>query len=430
MTITRIVAVLSWSAALILTFSPPSGTASLAADSPVASDPVFTALTVDSESVSGRIRQFGPKGEITLVTVEGPERVIPIDTLVKLSREVKRTREEDPASQTRKAGIVLFPDGDRLYRATIQSANETALEVKPDNMDVLAVPLESLLGLIFREPPNPDALGLPIGPDSLDSLAQRVRSEPRMSEVVWLNNGDKLTGGFLALNEKSVQIQPAKDPVSLDLSGVVALGFDPSLVVYPKPESGFLELTFENGSRLGVTGSRVEEGHILARTRFGTPIKVAISDLTRVHARTRSVVYLAERKPAGERYVPYVGVPRPYQRDANVEGHPMLLSGREYERGIGTQSRTLLAYRLEPGDRRFQAQVGLDDRAGPLGCVIFRVLVDNTERFASGPMSAHDTPRPIDLDVSGARSLILITEFGERGGVRDLADWVEARIIR
>ena len=168
----------------------------------------------------------------------------------------------------------------------------------------------------------------------------------------------------------------------------------------------------------------------MAKTRFGTPVRVPISELTRVHARTKSVVYLSERTVAAVQYVSYVGPPRPYRRDATVEGHPMLLSGKEYERGIGTQSRTLLAYRLEPGDRRFQAQVGLDDRAGPLGCVVFRVLVDNKERFASPPMSAHDAPRPIDVDVSGARALILITEFGERGGVRDLADWVEARIIR
>ena len=297
-------------------------------------------------------------------------------------------------------------------------------------MELLAVPLDSLLGLIFREPPNPNALGLPIGPDALEGLVQIVRGEPRMSEVVWLNNGDKLTGGFLSLNDKAVQIQPAKEPVSLDLTGVVALGFDPSLAVYPKPEGWFLELTFENGSRLGVSEARVEEGFVVARTRFGTLIRVPISELTRVHARTRSVVYLTEREPAGERYVPYVGSPRPYRRDSNVEGHPMLLSGKEYERGIGTQSRTLLAYRLEPGDKRFQAQVGLDDRAGPLGSVTFRVLVDNKERFVSPPLSAHDAPKPIDIDISGSRSLILITEFGERGGVRDLADWVEARIIR
>ena len=45
-------------------------------------------------------------------------------------------------------------------------------------------------------------------------------------------------------------------------------------------------------------------------------------------------------------------------------------------------------------------------------------------------MSVRDTPRAIDVDVTGARFLILATEFGERGDVQDLADWVEARIIR
>ncbi len=429
MLITRLFQALCGAAVLILA-SVLSAEAQVASDAPVASDPVFIALTTDAKTISGRIRQFGPGGDLTLVTVEGAERVIPLASLVKLSREVKRSREEDPSSQTRKAGVILFPEGDRLYRATILKANETSLDVKPDGMDLLSIPLESLLGLVFREPPNPDALGLPIGPDALEALVQRVRTEHRMSEVVWLNNGDKLTGGFLALTEKAVEIQPGKEPVSLDLSGVVALGFDPSLIVYPKPDDPYLELTLENGSRLGVTGARVNEGNILARTRFDTSIKVPISELTRVHARTPSVVYLTEREPAGERYVPYVGVARPYRRDTNVEGHTMWLSGKEYERGIGTESRTLLAYRLEKGDRRFQAQVGLDDRAGPLGSVVFRVLLDNKEAFVSPPMAAHDPPRSIDIDVSEGRTLILITEYGERGGVRDLADWVEARIIR
>ncbi|MBY0395352.1 MAG: NPCBM/NEW2 domain-containing protein, partial [Thermoleophilia bacterium] len=92
--------------------------------------------------------------------------------------------------------------------------------------------------------------------------------------------------------------------------------------------------------------------------------------------------------------------------------------------------RTLMAYRLEPGDRRFQATVGLDDAAGPLGSVVFKVRVDNREVVETPPMVVGDAPRALDVDLSGASTLILQTEFGGRGGVRDLADWVEARIIR
>jgi hypothetical protein len=95
------------------------------------------------------------------------------------------------------------------------------------------------------------------------------------------------------------------------------------------------------------------------------------------------------------------------------------------------QSRTYLAYKLDPEDRRFQATIGLDDRAGPLGSVVFRVLVDRKqERFASPTMTSRDVPKAIDVDIAGARVLILEVDFGDRGDVRDHADWVEARVIR
>jgi len=201
-------------------------------------------------------------------------------------------------------------------------------------------------------------------------------------------------------------------------------------VEYPKPEKTFLELTLADGSRLGVTGARIERGQVVATARFGAPIRLPIGELARVHVRGGPVSYLSERAEAGVKYVAYVGPTRPYRRHTTVDGHAMRLAGQPFDRGIGTQSRTLLAYKLQPGDRRFQALVGLDDRAGPLGSVVFRVLVDGRERFASPPMSAYEAPRPIDVDVAGAGTLILATEFGDRGEVRDLADWAEARLVR
>jgi hypothetical protein len=85
---------------------------------------------------------------------------------------------------------------------------------------------------------------------------------------------------------------------------------------------------------------------------------------------------------------------------------------------------------LKPGDLKFQALVGVDDRAGALGSVVFRVLTDGQPRVTTASLSSKDAPQAIDIDVSKAKLLILITEFGDRGDVRDIADWVEARIIR
>ncbi len=316
---------------------------------------------------------------------------------------------------------MLFPSGDRLYRTAIGAATETTLDVQSFSLGHLNVPLESLLGLV---------LALPTDSDALDGLLIKVRDEPRKKEAVWLANGDKLSGGFLALTDRELEFQTDRDRIKLERTGVVAVGFDPDLASYPQPATAYFEVTLSDGSRLGVSGARIVEGQIVAQTRFGVEVKIPLGEVLRLHARTPTVVYLSERTPAGARYVPYIGPVRAWRRDSSVEGHPMRIGGRDFERGIGTQSRSLLAYRLEPGDRRFQAEVGIDDRAGPLGSVVFRVLLDNKEVFASPPLSARDTPRVIDIDVKGGKALILLTEFGARGGVRDFADWGEARIIR
>ncbi len=218
--------------------------------------------------------------------------------------------------------------------------------------------------------------------------------------------------------------------MEIDRSGVTAVGFDPALIAYDRPKTSYLEATLVDGARLGIVDFKLEKNQVSAVTRFGVPLRFPIADVVGLTSRTSTVDYLTERAVDAHDYVSYLGPVRPYRIDAAVDGRPFQLGGRRFERGIGTQSRTLLAYKLKPGDRRFQALVGLDDRAGPLGNVVFRVMVDGQARFTSPAMTARDAPRPIDLDLAGAKLLILITEFGERGDVRDLADWIEPRIIR
>jgi hypothetical protein len=387
---------------------------SFAGVAPVSSDPVFKALLTDGGAVSGRVVSFGP-GAIKLATAEGATRTLPLNRLIKLTREVPIPFTPPERSQ------MLLAEGDCICRATVGSSTDTTLEIKSESLGKLTVPLDCLLGLILTSPTQTG---------EFQALWDRVRSEARSTEVVWLMNGDRLAGGFLGLDDRQIKIQIDGKPFEVERSGVVALGFDPGLVNYPRPKSDFVEFTLVDGTRLGVTEARIDDGSVLATTRFGQPIKFPLSDLVRVYARSSSVVYLSERKPAGHQYATYIGPPRPYRIDRTVDGHMFKLAGQEYDRGIGAQSRTLLAYGVEPGDRRFQATVGVDERAGPLGSVVFAVLVDGKERFRTPAMTDRDPPRTIDLDLTGARFVILATEFGDRGDVRDLADWVEARMIR
>jgi hypothetical protein len=378
------------------------------------SDPVFTALLVDGHTLAGRIVSLGP-GAIRLQNADGVASDLPLDRLIRLSREAAA-----PPAMAELAHVILA-EGDRLMRVAIGSTTDTDLEVQSDLLGKLEVPLDSLVGLV---------MSTAVDDSTFEGWWDRVLKEPRSSEVVWLSNGDRLTGEFLGLDARKVKLQVEGKTIEVDRSGVVAVGFDPALVSYPRPRSDFMEITLRDGTRLGVTAAKFDDNLVVAQTRLGRTIRFPLGELTRVQSRSASIVYLTERKLARERYVPYIGPTRVYRRDRTVEGRSFHLGGQVYGRGVGTQSRTLLAYELEADDHRFQALVGVDERAGPSGSVIFRVLTDKGEQFTSPPLTQADSPRPIDIDLTGAKHLVLVTDFGDRGDVRDIADWVEARIIR
>jgi NPCBM/NEW2 domain len=403
-------------ASLILSCAGATVSAAEPASTQVSSDPIFKASMVDGKESPGRIVSFGVDA-ITIESDDGMKKVLPLSQLVKLTRQAI-----PPATAREDSQAVFLPDGDRLMRTAINSATDTSLEVRSESLGKLEIPLGSLLGLILS------ATGQS---GTFDARWDQILVEPRKTEVVWLVNGDRLDGSFLGMDERKIKLEIDQKPLEVDRSGVVSVGFDPGLVNYPRPKGIFLELSLIDGTRLGVEGAKLEEGNVRATTRFGQSVRFALGELTRVMVQSESVTYLTESHFVKPIYVSYVGPTRNCRTDRAVDGRPFQLAGQMYDRGIGTDSRTFLVYRIRPGDRRFQALVGVDDRAGPLGSVVFRVLVDGKERFRSKvPKTSRDEPEPVDIDLAGGKNLILDTDFGDRGNVRDFADWVEARIVR
>jgi hypothetical protein len=378
------------------------------------SGPVFKAQLINGQIVTGRLAGISDDGSFRMAPSAGPSEELAPSRIFKLTRDVP------PLTLGADGASLIFPGGDRLTRLTIGTATENSLEVTSNLFGKLKIPLESLLGVIFNPPSDQSAL---------DTLWNHVQYDSRNSEVVWMANGDRRIGGFLGLDDRSLKLQVDSKPIVIDRTGVNALGFDPNLVSYPLPESPILEVSLAEGTRLGLSGYQLDRDQLSGVTRFGQRIHFPLAEVVCIYVRSHSVEFLSERTAAGVQYVPYVGPPRPYRIDRAVDGRPFVLSGQSYERGLGMQSRTLIAYKLKADDKRFQAMVGLDDRAGPLGSVGFRVLVDGKERFATPALSVREPAQSIDIDLEGAKTLILITEYGDRGDVQDLADWVDARII-
>ncbi|WP_369373225.1 NPCBM/NEW2 domain-containing protein [Promicromonospora sp. Populi] len=117
-------------------------------------------------------------------------------------------------------------------------------------------------------------------------------------------------------------------------------------------------------------------------------------------------------------------------RDQSVSGEPISLFGTEYEKGIGTHANSEIVYRLDPGDVRFNAVIGIDDfqRNSSFSSVVFQVEADGELVYESPVMRGDTAPLPVELDVLGVDRLVLrVTDAGD-GNNSDHADWADATV--
>jgi hypothetical protein len=94
-----------------------------------------------------------------------------------------------------------------------------------------------------------------------------------------------------------------------------------------------------------------------------------------------------------------------------------------------------VAYDLNGGYRRFEAELAIDEETGLGGSAVFRVFLrppsGTWNRIYESPVvRGGDAPRPISVDVSGATGIALLVDFAERGDVLDHADWLLARLVK
>jgi hypothetical protein len=111
-------------------------------------------------------------------------------------------------------------------------------------------------------------------------------------------------------------------------------------------------------------------------------------------------------------------------------GSPLRIGTQTYLRGLGHHANGEIEIELRGRFLRFKALAGIQWQGGNRGSVVFRVTVDGETRFETGPMSDSDPPRPIDVALDGARKLRLIAADAGDGIGCDMANWVDAFLLR
>ncbi len=114
------------------------------------------------------------------------------------------------------------------------------------------------------------------------------------------------------------------------------------------------------------------------------------------------------------------------QVNRSIREKPLSIAGKVFPRGVGTHAISSLWVEVN-GAERFTASVGVDDAAGGTASVEFRVIADGRRLFESGVMKPGTAAKPVDLDVKGAKLLLLQVTDASDGVNFDHGNWAEAK---
>ena len=115
-------------------------------------------------------------------------------------------------------------------------------------------------------------------------------------------------------------------------------------------------------------------------------------------------------------------------KNQSVDGHGLSIGGQTFKRGFGTHCDSVLYVNVNSNARSFSASVGVDGEVNsPRASVEFFVRGDGKELWRSGVMRAGEPAKPVTLELTGVKTLILEANAASGGIGADHADWADAR---
>jgi len=173
-------------------------------------------------------------------------------------------------------------------------------------------------------------------------------------------------------------------------------------------------------------------------SRSGVEIVLPRATLTEIDFSIGKVVYLSDLEYESIKWTPFYGLSNTSEefrrasqprRDAVVAGGPLRLDGVEYAKGLGIRSRTEIVYRLPDAFRRFTALVGIDDAVRPRGHVKISIYADDRQLWTQ-EVDGKDPTLSLSLDISGAKRLKILVDYGRDQDVADHVDFCDARVSK
>ncbi|MCA9076342.1 MAG: NPCBM/NEW2 domain-containing protein [Planctomycetaceae bacterium] len=375
--------------------------------------------SIDGETISGALLALDAE---TLIfrTNDADERSLPLSEVMSItqSSNAESTAETPP--------LVLLANDDVLCGVVTSLDDETLTldwQVTSPATSV-SVPLEHVRSIVFRQPREP----------LRRSRIQRIWAllETKSDRLI-STDYTHVDGELTALNERRVKLKTPLGEVSNSSKDLFAVILNSELTSVPTPESSYVLGMLKDGSRVTWdTWQLTEEGRLSGTTVWGTPLSVPADQIEQLQFLGDRIVAVAELPPREYQFTPYLTEQHPLVRNRNVQGGPLRVRGTWFATGLGVHSQSAVTYDLTVGRyQQFLAVIGVDDLTQGGGNVVFAVEVDGQRAYESPTLTGRSPATPIEpVDVTGAKSLKLIVEFGDSANIGDVANWCDLVLIK
>ncbi len=368
------------------------------------------------------------KTKTVLATPDG-EKVIRMDQLIDLRWGGSKKVSLPP-------GQVYLLDGSALTFSSL-ATNGRELVLSSPIYGELKLVRNVVRAIRFRE------LNLAAGP--WRELLERVRSKdvlvlPKKQRAGEL---DPTTGVVGKIDEKNITFVLGGDEIPVKLSRVYG-------VIYArkptKPKGGFV---IEAGSRDRLIAESIEWNSktqsLVANLSSGARLNVAGSYLNRVDCSGGKIRYLDEMTPISYEFTPILPDKLAekifrYRTNKTMDGKPLRLGGKTYDRGLWIHSRSVLRYSLGGDFSRLEAVTGIDDEIPRRDKTKARLTIKADKRVVfDEDIWTTDKPRLLKCDLAGAQMLEIVVDFGEKrddgrppldASLQDWVDLAEAKVVK
>lgn len=411
----------------------------------IAAGPLPLAHPVRGEPFAAKLAGIDPDWNISLAT-DGKERVLALPDLALWGSY----RDASAGPQLLLAdGSIVLADVLDLGTDSVTIGDATGLGRILWNESTL--PLRQLTAILYQ--PSADSL-------ERDKQLERLHSTERKEDEVWLTSGEIITGRVVSLPRFGRFLPPAPppqaevlklsrrgvtEPLTIPLAKVAALVFSaaqsPTTKARPSAWLGTNE-----GSLLSARKVTTEKDQVMIELQGGGSLKVFMEtgdddtptfwdQVTLLQTTSPKVVYLSELPGPAYKHIPFTSQEWPLGVDQNVLGGRLRTGEAVLLRGLGMHSASRVAYDLKGDEQRLEALFALDERTKLHGSVIGKVLLEMepgkwTTAWESPIVRGGDAPLSISLPLQGARRLVLLVEFADRGDEWDHANWLSARLVR